>query len=102
MDKRDDCYVEPMQKKVDDEAAARSATAALSVTGMGCVNCASRVRNALLEREGVYRADVDHVSGMARVRYDASAVDVADLLEAVAEAGRASRHVYGARSLDVA
>ncbi len=96
---KDDCHVEAMEKQVDDEILAHAQVAALFVTGMGCVNCVNRVRNGLLQREGIYQADVDLQSGMARVRFDGTVIGLPDLLEAVAAAGRASQHMYRARVL---
>jgi len=97
--KKDDCHVEPVEKPVDEETLARADVAALFVNGMGCVNCANRVRNGLLRRGGVYQANVDLSSGVARVQFDASVVGVEDLLSAVAKAGSASQHVYRAQLL---
>ncbi|MFQ5689988.1 MAG: heavy-metal-associated domain-containing protein [Gemmatimonadota bacterium] len=101
MKKLDDCHVEPLDKPVAEAAIAHARTATLSVNGMGCVNCAHRVRNGLLRREGVYRVDVDLGAGTARVQFDASVIDLPDLLEAVAAAGAESHHAYSARILDV-
>ncbi|MFV1988422.1 MAG: heavy-metal-associated domain-containing protein [Gemmatimonadota bacterium] len=97
---KDDCHVEPMEKSIDDDTLAQAEVAEFSVTGMGCINCANRVRNGLLQREGVYKAEIDLTSRVARVRFDASVVGVPGLLEAVAAAGESSGHEYRAQVLD--
>src|SRR3990172_12839401 len=63
----DNCYVEPAQKIVTDEERQKVEMALLTVWGMGCPNCAARVRNSLLSLRGVVDVCVDHTVGIAGV-----------------------------------
>lgn len=90
------CHVEPMQKNVRVQEFEGSAIIRLAVWGMGCPNCAARVRNGLLSLRGVLQASVDHVLGAADVRYDPRRTTVEDLIDAVAGAGGDGRHNYRA------
>ncbi len=57
----------------------------LQINGMSCGHCVGQVRNALARIEGVR---VQHVTiGEARVSYDADAVTVDDLVQAIERAG---------------
>ncbi len=68
----------------------------LFIWGMGCPNCAMRVRNALVSQNGVIDAQVDHRSGRALVRHNPNMVQ-ADLLPRLVEsAGNDGRHRYTA------
>jgi mercuric ion transport protein len=62
-------------------------TAELRIEGMTCSGCALGVRQTLLQKAGVRQAEVDFDSARARVRYDAAAVSVAELVAAVEGAG---------------
>jgi copper chaperone CopZ len=57
----------------------------LTVTGMTCTGCSGTVRAALEGTPGVAAADVDHMTGTARVTPDGS-VPAADLAFALDEA----------------
>lgn len=96
----DNCYVEPVQKIITEEERQKVEMALLTVWGMGCPNCAARVRNSLLSLNGVVSADVDHIAGTARVFYNSDLVRVQTLITAVARAGNDGRHEYGARLLN--
>lgn len=68
-------------------AAVELSTAELRIEGMTCSGCAVGVRQALAETAGVARVEVDFDSARARIRYDAAAVSVEDLIAAVERAG---------------
>ncbi len=70
--------------------------ALLSIGGMGCSNCATRVRNGLLSVEGVYGADVYLNMSLAEVYYDSRKVSPDVLKDAVQRAGNDGRHEYHA------
>lgn len=93
------CHVEPMQKIVTVEEQQATALILLGVRGMGCPNCAARVRNGLLELKGVTEADVDHLTGTAHVEFNPNLVTIPALFEAVAGAGNDGRHRYRAFNL---
>lgn len=92
----ENCHVEPVQKIASVEEQQATALIMLGVHGMGCPNCAARVRNNLLGLKGVTEADVDHVTGTADVEFNPNLVAVPALLEAVAQAGNDGRHRYQA------
>lgn len=95
----DNCHVEPIQKLISTEEQSHVETTRLEVWGMGCSNCANRVRNSLLGLNGVVHADVDHTTGVARVAFNPELASIDALLRAVARAGGDGRHEYGARPL---
>ena len=68
----------------------------LSVGGMGCPRCATRVRNGLLALPGVILAEVFLERGLAAAAYDPVQVSPEDLVRAVAGAGSDGRHRYWA------
>jgi copper chaperone CopZ len=68
------CLVMPIDKLASSQQLAQADTVFLLVRGMGCPACALRVRNALLQIEGVVAAEVALHRGLARVWYDASRV----------------------------
>lgn len=94
------CHVEPIQKILTSDERKNLTTVSLAVWGMGCPNCATRVRNGLLALTGVVEADVDHTTGFAFVEYSQNTVGMSDLLQAVAQAGDDNRHKYVAMFLD--
>lgn len=90
------CSVEVSEKPVDQAALHGSAVAVLRVTGMGCGNCADRVRHSLLGLQGVLAARVDLGAGLVRVNFTSAETELHRLLEAVAEAGNDGHHRYRA------
>jgi copper chaperone CopZ len=90
------CHVETIAKFPTMEEQRRVQAAFLLVWGMGCSNCAARVRNSLLQLKGVLDAHVDHLKGQAKVVYNPDFVTIYDLLEAVRRAGGDGTHEYGA------
>lgn len=89
-----DCHVEPMEREVDPAALERARRIYLAVAGMGCPNCAHRVRNSLLSVPGVVEARVEASRATAAVWYDPERASVQDLLAGVARAGQGSHHDY--------
>ncbi len=90
------CHVEPIQKEINvaDQNAAQMVI--LAVWGLGCENCANRVRNSLLRLDGVVSADIGLAHGLALVDYVPSKTNLNDILLAVAAAGNDGRHHYRA------
>ena len=93
------CHVDAIQKTATAEEQQTITSALLAVQGMGCPNCAARVRNSLLSLKGVVDAEVDHTIGMAEVVFNPNLTTTPALIEAVARAGGDGRHEYRARSL---
>jgi copper chaperone CopZ len=96
------CHVEPFQKIARVDELQDLTTLRLAVWGIGCPNCANRVRNSLLSLIGVVKADVDHTTGSALVKYSPDLVSVPFLLEAVSHAGNDGHHKYVAMLLEEA
>ena len=90
----ENCYVEPLNKTALDSVIRNADSALLSVSGMGCQNCATRVRNGLLLLEGVFHAEISLNMGMAEVFYDGRKVSAEALVSAVAGAGHDGHHQY--------
>jgi copper chaperone CopZ len=95
----ENCHVEPLPKTATAEERQTTTSALLAVWGMGCPNCAARVRNSLLSLKGVVNAEVDHNIGMADVVFNPNLTTIPALIDAVARAGGDGRHEYRARSL---
>jgi copper chaperone CopZ len=94
----ENCYVEPVYKNpAPTDQLQKAEVATMSVWGMGCENCATRVRNSLLSLEGVYDVDVFQNMAIAEVRYDSKKVPLNLLVDAVAHAGNDGRHEYCAK-----
>lgn len=96
----ENCYVEPLQKNATPEEQQTTTSALLAVSGMGCTNCAARVRNGLLALTGVVEAQVLLEEGMADVTYNPGLTNVPALIAAVARAGGDGRHNYRALALN--
>jgi copper chaperone CopZ len=90
------CQVHAIEKPVDGAALLNSAVAVLQVSGMGCGNCAHRVRNSLLGLPGVLAARVDLAGGLVRVNFTSAHTDLRQMLDAVADAGNDGHHQYRA------
>jgi len=93
----DSCHVEPIQKTALDHVIQNADRILLSVSGMGCPNCAARVRNGLLLLDGVHDAEVLLNMRMAEVYFDEKKVSAEMLVRAVAGAGNDGRHHYQAQ-----
>ncbi|NIM50949.1 MAG: hypothetical protein GTN78_24435 [Gemmatimonadales bacterium] len=92
------CHVRPLEPKAVPPDRA-TVTACLAVWGMGCPNCATRVRNALVGLQGVAATYVSLAPPIASVRYDPASVTESDLIAAVAGAAAGTSHEYWARIL---
>jgi copper chaperone CopZ len=99
MSEHANCHVEPVEKQVDPAALASADVAYLAVWGMGCPRCAMRVRNGLLDLDGVLTAQVFLADGLAVAAYDPARLVADDLVTAVAAAGNDGRHRYEAQVL---
>lgn len=99
MEQDHNCHVEPKIKHASADELGSTRDIQLAISGMGCINCANRVRNGLLSLEGVIAAEVDHRSALAFIRYNPTMVEVAQLAQAVVQAGGDGRHEYLARVL---
>ena len=96
----DNCHVDPVQKTPTVEERQKVQTILLIVRGMGCPNCAARVRNSLLSLNGVIDASVDYMAGMAQVDFNPDLAIIPALIDAVAQAGGDGRHEYRAQPWD--
>jgi copper chaperone CopZ len=93
------CHLDPVNKPVTPQQLAMSTPTTLLVQGMGCPTCAMRVRNALLDMDGVLAVDIALERGLAFVRYDPAQLLPEALPDAVSAAND-GRHCYTARVLD--
>ena len=98
----DTCHVEPIQKITTADEQKKIELALLAVSGMGCPNCANRVRNSLLSLYGVVDAYVDHAAGIAQVSFNPNIGTIDDLIGAVTRAGDDGHHTYEAKLLATA
>ena len=100
MPQHENCHVEPIEKLVDQSALETAQATFLTVTGMGCPRCATRVRNGLLTLDGVLLAEVQLENGIAAAAYDPERVTPEALTQAVTGAGNDGRHHYRADVLN--
>jgi copper chaperone CopZ len=91
------CGVEPIEKRITLDERENSEKIFLSISGMGCMSCANRVRNSLLLLLGVVEAQVDHVKGVAQVVFNPRLTNLDEMFQAVVRAGGDGRHNYSAR-----
>lgn len=99
MEHDSNCHVELIHKPFDEKDCSEISEAGLLISGMGCPNCAIRVRNALIQLDGVNWVKIELESGKAQVAYDAMKVTPEQFIPVVAAAGKDSRHNYVARLL---
>ncbi len=92
----ENCHVDPIQKTATAEERQATTATLLAVQGMGCPNCAARVRNSLLSLAGVVEAKVVLDLAIADVTYNPGLTNVPALIRAVAGAGGDGRHEYRA------
>lgn len=93
----ENCYVEPIYKNMaSTDQLQKADKATLIVWGMGCENCATRVRNSLLSLDGVYGVDVYLNMAVAEVSYDREKTSPRELVVAISRAGNDGRHQYRA------
>lgn len=95
------CHVTPITKEVSQEQLSRASAAFLRVRGIGCPTCAVRVRNGLLQIEGVLAADVVLNSALAKVWYDPSVVQPDALVSGLPAFANDGGHHYTAQLLEV-
>lgn len=93
---KEQCHVEPLQKTAASIEMETTSEVILAVQGMGCSNCANRVRNSLIQINGVIDAVVNHIFGVAEVIYNPNLTTREALASAVARAGGDGRHEYRA------
>lgn len=92
----ENCYVEPITKRPGLDEIRNVQVAFLNIWGMGCPNCANRVRNSLISLKGVVDARVDHNVGKAQVAYNPNIATSDELIAAITRAGGDGHHEYGA------
>jgi copper chaperone CopZ len=92
----DNCNVEPINKTALDHVLDNADRILLSISGMGCQNCATRVGNSLFSLEGVYDANVMLNLRLAEIYFDEKRVTPDTLLLAVTTAGNYGHHNYQA------
>jgi len=95
----DECHIDPVFKEILPADRAAASAIALAVAGMGCPNCAMRVRNSLLRLDGVVEAEVDHLAGRATIFYRPERTSLPAMIDAVRRAGGDGRHEYWAMPL---
>ena len=95
------CHVEPRESYANFAELHADYTAYFNVEGMGCRNCATRVKNGLLALQGVHLASVSLEEGIAGVVYNPDQHSPSALENAIFQAGNDGRHLYYARLIRV-
>lgn len=90
-----ECHVEPIEGDAGAASLDGAVQHTLALAGLGCPNCANRVRNALLRTDGVLEAEIDLDAALGRVWCrPGSSLDETELVKAVAGASRGTHHRY--------
>ncbi|MBK4072831.1 copper-translocating P-type ATPase [Staphylococcus aureus] len=72
-----------------------------AITGMNCASCAQTIEKATRKLDGVLEANVNLATEKMNIQYDASAVSVSDIMDAVSNAGYEAREdIESAESVD--
>ncbi len=87
--------VAPLPANAPPSALEGTASVHLALAGVGCANCANRIRNALLRTPGVLEVEVLPDGAVVRVWRD-PAVPVKTLVAAVVAAGEGTPHAFAA------
>lgn len=95
-DRKHGCNVPRLEPADSGHRDSRRAGVRLFIQGMGCVNCANRIHNALITMEGVGGVEIDHRTGQGTVLFNPDQVGPDGLLARVTRAGAASGHRYRA------
>lgn len=93
-DRKHGCNVHRLAPGDSGHRDSRRAGVRLVIQGMGCVNCANRVHNALITMDGVGAVEIDHRTGLGTVFFNPDQVAPDGLLSRVREAGAESGHRY--------
>lgn len=90
-----ECHVEPIEGAAGSADLDEAVQYTLALAGLGCPNCANRVRNALLRTPGVLEAEIDlhRATGRVWCLPDSLATE-SDLVKAVVGASRGTHHRY--------
>ena len=94
-------YSEPIaelllsSKAPQANAAARVDRASFAVEGMGCIACATAIEKKLKGMEGVHSAMVSYEQKRVTVEFDAGKITVAQLEQAIQDAGYRARSLQG-------
>jgi copper chaperone CopZ len=90
------CHVIPISKEVRAGDLEPYSMVRLALSGLGCINCANRVRNALLSCPSVVDAEVDLGAAQADVWYLPEHIGPLGLTKVVSLAGKGTHHQYRA------
>lgn len=93
------CHVDPVAGRASSQERDDAESTHLGLSGLGCPNCANRVRNALLGVRGVVDVEIDLPRGLATVWREPREAEVSDLVGAVSDAARGTHHRYLANPL---
>lgn len=88
-------------QKPNPEKAIEKHIAYLAIAGMGCSNCAARIRAALMSIQGVSEAIIDHQQGLGLVTYDPQLVLDTLMVQTVKAAGNDGHHHYEAQLIEL-
>ncbi|PKN88132.1 MAG: hypothetical protein CVU46_02200 [Chloroflexi bacterium HGW-Chloroflexi-8] len=96
----DPCKIKLVQRIISEEENHKKQHAYLSISGLNCPNCATRVRNALINSIGVTDAIIDHADGLGEVTFNPDLIRPANFVEIVSKAGGDGVHSYSAMLIE--
>lgn len=91
-----DCHVTALPHSANSQDLRGSSTVRLGLSGLGCRNCANRVRNALIATPGVVDAEVTLSAAQADVWYRPEMIGPVGLTRVVFRSGAGTHHRYRA------
>jgi len=59
----------------------------IKVSGMSCSACSNKLVSKLSKMDGIYVEKIDHITGLAKVKYDESKTNVNNISTAITNAG---------------
>lgn len=89
-----DCHVDPAAPQASREQLLGTDYVDLAIAGMGCANCANRIRNELLAQPGILEVEMDVTAGLARVWHVPTDIDVREIVAVVGAVGEGTHHRY--------
>jgi len=96
-----DCYEKPRTVKPEPFTPELVKAACMRISGLGCRNCVTRVKNSLRSLSGVLLVEINLDDGLATVAFDPARVGPVDLVRTAESAVHDGKHQYWADVITV-
>jgi len=95
------CYEKPLVAKTETFKPELVKAACMRISGLGCGNCVTRVKNSLRSLDGVLLVEISLDDGLATVAFDPVRVSPVDLVRTAESAAHDGKHQYWADVITV-